>query len=85
MFKSKMLHLIKQGGQHLVTFKVSEFFSFNIIQVGPYFTLSGHSSLLHVSVTMWRSPGHYLGQHTHIHICKHTQRHCLAARLISSH
>lgn len=64
MFKSRMLHLIKQGGQHLVTFKVSEFLTFNIIQVCPYFTPSGHSSLLHVSVTLSGSPGQYLGLHT---------------------
>lgn len=30
MFKSRTLHLIKQGGQHLVTFKVSEFFTLTL-------------------------------------------------------
>lgn len=64
MFKSRTLHLIKEGGQHLVTFKVSDFFTFNVIQVCPYFTPSGHSSLFHISVTMGRSPGHYVGLHT---------------------
>lgn len=33
--------------------------------MGPYFAFSAHSSLLHVNVSMWRSPGHYPQLYAH--------------------
>ncbi len=75
MFKGRMLHLIKQGGQHLVTFKVSEFFALTLSRCVLTSLYQGiHHCCTSVSLrgghqgTTWDYTYHTLSEtHTHTH------------------